>query len=464
MAVGWFFKNYLRSSRDAPPLATQMTAKALLSSIVADADVISDWLYYRDILNGRDKEYKMIKNWQINLQLITCMVGTLAWLFTCTDGKAVYWLRYIFYSIAAGAAYVVERFTSHTKQWGYTQVWGKDALHAFMTERKLKSVFSTGTLVLSGIFLEDIPQVCLTFMLEDVIREERNSIFEISTAASISLSFALFDICHKFADAWDSRDDVLNVGYEFKWTTKAHRHKMRGLREVPGKNAILSIPESELDNPSISVVKIDNATNMDIISKCLLEPFVSCWKFGRYASADDYNIYDSVVIDPFKNPDLHIIQRSKTTYRRGSGADSFRFTKYYNSDEGPKGLSPQGERNTSISSSSSFSVSCGKNEVRKCYSVCIVDIEDEDKNGIRPIDEIPIDFRPQSIFMSPDMNFFFIAGKDESEEINSNKKSNAGESDADPRRAKKYVLKKFCMVGAEEAKTMKEDQRIEDNA
>jgi len=47
--INWIFNNFLWD-KDNPPLPTKETASVLLLSIVANDDVITDWLYYNEII------------------------------------------------------------------------------------------------------------------------------------------------------------------------------------------------------------------------------------------------------------------------------------------------------------------------------------------------------------------------------------------------------------------------------
>ena len=67
---------------------------------------------------------------------------------------------------------------------------------------KKKLAFSSGTVLFFGILLEDIPQLVITFRIEDKIKSD-DPMRQISNAALINLLFATFDILHKLAQAYD---------------------------------------------------------------------------------------------------------------------------------------------------------------------------------------------------------------------------------------------------------------------
>ena len=240
--INWLFVNFLRDDAN-PPLPTQQTALALLSSVVADGDVITDWLYY----NESTKSEEDITEWLITLQLITCICGTLSWLGVATDGRLVSWLRSAVYLILMLLAYIVW-IPLHTiaELWDwifmnshmYTCLckcfysfhdsvrWIRyNVIPSLWHEAKRKPTFSSGTVLFFGILVEDIPQLIVTFLIEEKIKSDDPK-GRISNAALINLLFAIFDIMHKLAQAYDLRTDVHNVAhnaaYLVKRTIRAH--------------------------------------------------------------------------------------------------------------------------------------------------------------------------------------------------------------------------------------------------
>ena len=83
----WIAVKFRKDSSTIHP--AQTTYQALLSSTVADADVVTDWIYFVDIFrNDQD-----IPQWLLTLQLISCIFGTISWLSVATDGRLVYWVK-----------------------------------------------------------------------------------------------------------------------------------------------------------------------------------------------------------------------------------------------------------------------------------------------------------------------------------------------------------------------------------
>ena len=95
MVLAYISTNYYRDVESNTLHPSQKTAKALLSSSIADGDVLTDWIYFFDIIeNASDNA---IPQWLILLQLVSCICGTMSWLAVGTDGRAVKWIRYLFW-------------------------------------------------------------------------------------------------------------------------------------------------------------------------------------------------------------------------------------------------------------------------------------------------------------------------------------------------------------------------------
>ena len=63
------------------------TAMALLSSLIADTDLITDWLYFAQIT--KDAESSGVPEWALTLQFVSCICGSLAWFTIASDGRAL---------------------------------------------------------------------------------------------------------------------------------------------------------------------------------------------------------------------------------------------------------------------------------------------------------------------------------------------------------------------------------------
>ena len=106
-----------------------------------------------------------------------------------------------------------------------------------------KSTFLSGTLLFLGILVEYIPHLVVTFPIEDKIKSN-NPNGNISNAAFINLVFAIFDILHNLAEAFDLRSDVLNPGYLVIRTIKLHSDWVT-LLAFAGSNCVLSASGDE---------------------------------------------------------------------------------------------------------------------------------------------------------------------------------------------------------------------------
>ena len=254
--INWLFVNYLRGA-DNPPLPTQLTALALLSSVVADGDVITDWLYYKDIQTTSEDD---IDEWLIILQLISCICGTFSWLCVATDGRLVTLVRSAVLYMASilvgvvlllGTLYMpfvigpliiiaflfacacnfdqddtLEGDTSEDR--GCDKWIIENILEPLWLKANQKPSFSTGAMLFFGIFVEDIPQLIVTFLIEDKIKSDHVE-GQISNAALVNLFFAIFDIMHKLAQAYDLREDLQNPSFAVKRVIRAHGDEVKSL-------------------------------------------------------------------------------------------------------------------------------------------------------------------------------------------------------------------------------------------
>lgn len=89
--IHWITTNNFRSKDNSALHPSQTTYQALLSSTIADGDVVTDWLYYFNIFCSDDD----IPKWLLILHLTSCIFGTISWLSVATDGRGVYWVKAI---------------------------------------------------------------------------------------------------------------------------------------------------------------------------------------------------------------------------------------------------------------------------------------------------------------------------------------------------------------------------------
>ena len=113
-----------------------------------------------------------------------------------------------------------------------------DVIEHLQDSTKNKPSFSRSSLMFFGILLEDVPQLIVTFLIEDKIRSD-DPTGRISQTALLNLTLAIFDILHKITEALDLLNDVHNAGYKYKKWIKAHSYEVY-LLAVAGGNMILS--------------------------------------------------------------------------------------------------------------------------------------------------------------------------------------------------------------------------------
>ena len=144
-------------------------ASKFLASVASDFDVITDWLFYakcvsenREYYNGdgNQQSYK-IPPWMVALVLVSCIIGTTLWVILATDGAI---------------ASPVLRFLGYDK-------------------------LSLGHMLLACVLLEDIPQVLLTFYIEDYFDADQ----EFTNYAIMNVVVSLYDTLIKLAEAFDQR-------------------------------------------------------------------------------------------------------------------------------------------------------------------------------------------------------------------------------------------------------------------
>ena len=249
--IHWLTANKLRDEDRSQLHPIQTTYQALLSSTIADGDMITDWLYYFEIFRSDED----ISQWLITLQLVSCIFGTLAWLSVATDGRLVYLMKVMLIWLILTPIFIVSliililneflikpclgeqnkayKGISDMMEWTHENV-----IIPIRENESHKPTFSSSTLLFFGIVFEDIPQVVVTFLIEDKIRSD-DPAGRISEAAMLNLVFAIFDILHKIAEALDLLSDVHNAGYAYKKWVKAHSHEVYSLLAAGG-NRILS--------------------------------------------------------------------------------------------------------------------------------------------------------------------------------------------------------------------------------
>ncbi len=236
--------------RDETEKSRIATASAFLSSFIADADLFTDWMYYLEIVRRSEDEVHI--NGSIRrLQIASCLCGTAAWFAIGSDGRLVDWIRRVSwfivwacYSVAELILYWFPRVIIFCIFCGCINE-NNDRYYKGIKDnmrKKLNEYFqhgfdvSSGFLLMLGIIAEDLPQIIVTFLVEDASGSPENE--GISNGAYLNLIVAIFDILHKLAAAWDDRNLFVNTGSGIR-TCTGHDGDVWSLAVV-GKDKIVS--------------------------------------------------------------------------------------------------------------------------------------------------------------------------------------------------------------------------------
>jgi len=180
MAVAAFVQKYFPSKRDLKSQNKELRAITVLTSFASDFDLIGDWAFY-----WANRNIDLPPVWK-NIQFGFCLIGLITWLMLATDGRIV-----------------------------------RPILKYF----KISS-FTTGHLLFFGVILEDVPQMFLSFKLDQFGGSQ------ISNFALVNIMTAGYDILIKLAEAYDERGDVHNTGASILSTYLGHRGWIRSLAMI----------------------------------------------------------------------------------------------------------------------------------------------------------------------------------------------------------------------------------------
>eukprot|EP00531_Pseudo-nitzschia_arenysensis_P006587 CAMPEP_0116140094 /NCGR_PEP_ID=MMETSP0329-20121206/13656_1 /TAXON_ID=697910 /ORGANISM="Pseudo-nitzschia arenysensis, Strain B593" /LENGTH=820 /DNA_ID=CAMNT_0003635169 /DNA_START=135 /DNA_END=2597 /DNA_ORIENTATION=- len=187
--------NNIRAS--TRPKRNRCKASKLLASLAADFDVLTDWLFYfhchkenvEYFENEGNQENYRLPRWMVGIVLASCLVGTTLWLVLATDGAI---------------ATPILRFFGYDK-------------------------LSLGHILLACVVFEDLPQVVLTFFIEDYFEEDQ----EFNNYAVMNVVASLYDTLIKLAEAYDQRADIVETGHWCKDNIHAHNGKIVCLVPIP---------------------------------------------------------------------------------------------------------------------------------------------------------------------------------------------------------------------------------------
>jgi WD40 repeat protein len=206
-------------------------ALAVLTSAASDLDVISDWVFffqsYRNY-NEYHEKYKenpsegvepyLFPHCLLRTLTVVCVAATIMYLVVATEGR------------------LIAPILRH---------WGIDKM-------------SMGYALFFAVLIEDIPQVVLTFMIEDYYEENQS----INNFALVNVITSLYDTLIKIAESFDERSDLVETGVWCKQSIWAHNGPV---------SMVLPLPVPEEDSESSSIHK-------EAISSHTLPK--SCWRRG----------------------------------------------------------------------------------------------------------------------------------------------------------------------------------------
>ena len=200
----------------------EVKARDFLGSCASDIDMILDWWFYADTYIKDTKN--VIPATLQYIHLFFTILGTLSWISLASDGRAVDYcvirplrlLECIFFSCgrcckpkppnSLRSIKPLGSSSSSNKVLPVTELWEETKSE---NKWKLNSVrISTGFLLFCGILLEDIPQIILSFLVQEFKGEEE------SMAAGLLIANMLTSIYNaliKLADAYDQKEDVVSV-------------------------------------------------------------------------------------------------------------------------------------------------------------------------------------------------------------------------------------------------------------
>lgn len=287
-------------------------AMACLTSLASDLDVIFDWIFFYDV-SQRDGAYR--HEWQeqhtiddesgvqqeqdqqfaeddslpylippilIRFVLISCILGTVMWFILATDGRvAAPLLRWL----------------------------GIDKL-------------SLGVILFLCVILEDIPQVILTFLIEDYYEEDY-----LSTFAVCNVMASLYDGLIKIAEAIDERNDLVETGVWCKHSMEAaHSDTITAVVTLEQPLPNITTPHHpEYDNweqRHSSVYKRGTPMPLSSLGTVPLVRFLTASLDGTIVLWDSRNRYESTSTTPHLTATSLALPESVHCIRRFTSHDS----------------------------------------------------------------------------------------------------------------------------------------------
>lgn len=212
---------------------------SLLSSVIADVNLVTDWVFFSDSLIVKKAE---IYRWIFIFQLSVCVVGTCSWLSVATGGWFLEGLKKISYWPVMGILHIVWLAISFIM---FLPVRLADYLYFTRTAKVLffpvefltylfercgtsytgRIRLSNASLLSLGILFEDIAQITITYLIGLKIGYSNHAVMNILLAA--------FDLLMKIAEIYDTRG-VMISGADLEVLEKLARIERVRLRTIKG--------------------------------------------------------------------------------------------------------------------------------------------------------------------------------------------------------------------------------------
>jgi len=191
-----------------------LRAMAVLTSIASDIDIIADWCFFLQSFR-EDRQYRsaykenpvdgelsyLIPRRLLIAVFVSCVLGTIMYLIIVTEGRIV----------------------------------------APLTRRMGVDKISMGFILFLAVLVEDIPQVVLTFLVEDYFEQGKS----LSQMAVLNLTSSLYDTCIKIAESYDQRHDVVETGIWLKRSITGHKATITDILILPDDIIIPPVPPSK---------------------------------------------------------------------------------------------------------------------------------------------------------------------------------------------------------------------------
>ncbi|CAB9500756.1 expressed unknown protein [Seminavis robusta] len=196
----------------------KVSARDLLGSFTSDIDIALDWWFYVEtVIHFADEVPDVLQKVHLGFTIL----GTLSWLALASDGRAVDWfvikplqcMECLWFSLRRCCCCQSELAARSSRKVGASsskvmQLWEQSQSEAEETlGMDLSSVqLSTGFLLLCGVIMEDVPQVILTFLIQQHKGEDGTAGLVIANMLT-----SVYNAFIKLADAYDQRQDIVSV-------------------------------------------------------------------------------------------------------------------------------------------------------------------------------------------------------------------------------------------------------------